>query len=99
MQRNSFLVIVSGLLLAGGLGVGGYFLTKSLWPATSNVAPPTLHPPGVRPKGTVPSVPFTDINAAAGLHFKHTNGATPKKLLPETMSGGVAFLDIDNDDK
>src|SRR5690606_23058869 len=33
----------------------------------------------------------------AGIEFVHENGATGEKLLPETMGGGCAFLDFDND--
>jgi len=46
---------------------------------------------------TVPELPFTDITAAAGVDFVHNNGARGDKLLPETMGGGVAFFDYDND--
>lgn len=45
----------------------------------------------------VPTARFTDITAAAGLTFVHTNGAYGEKLLPETTGGGCAFLDFDND--
>ncbi len=45
----------------------------------------------------IPTVKFTDITAAAGIKFVHHNGAYGDKLLPETMGGGVAFLDYDND--
>src|SRR3954469_11482149 len=48
---------------------------------------------------TVPEVPFKDITDKAGIRFRHTNGAFGKKLLPETMGSGVAFLDYDNDGK
>ena len=34
---------------------------------------------------------------AAGIKFVHNNGAYGDKLLPETMGGGVAFFDYDND--
>ncbi|HLJ92964.1 MAG TPA: CRTAC1 family protein [Gemmataceae bacterium] len=44
-----------------------------------------------------PNLRFTDITAKAGIHFEHVNGAFGKKLLPETMGSGVAFLDYDND--
>jgi hypothetical protein len=44
-----------------------------------------------------PSVTFTDVTAAAGIHFKHTSGAFGKKYLPETMGSGCAFLDFDGD--
>src|SRR5579859_2811773 len=44
-----------------------------------------------------PLAKFTDITAPAGITFSHVNGAYGDKLLPETMGGGVAFLDFDND--
>ena len=44
-----------------------------------------------------PSVVFTDGTETAGIDFVHVNGATGDKLLPETMGGGCAFVDYDND--
>ena len=44
-----------------------------------------------------PAVTFTDVTQAAGLRFRHTNGAFGKKYLPETMGAGGAFLDYDGD--
>src|SRR5260221_14540181 len=38
-------------------------------------------------------VRFTDITAAAGIHFVHNSGRAGKKWLPETMGSGSAFLD------
>ena len=43
------------------------------------------------------SIRFTDVTAAAGLHFRHNSGAFGKKYLPETLGSGCAFLDVDND--
>jgi enediyne biosynthesis protein E4 len=41
-------------------------------------------------------VQFTDITAAAGITFKHV--ASPeKRYIVESMSGGVALIDFDND--
>jgi len=47
----------------------------------------------------IPTVRFTDITRQAGITFVHENGAYGDKLLPETMGGGVAFFDFDNDGK
>src|SRR5438132_518185 len=45
----------------------------------------------------IPPVRFTDITEKAGIRFRHCSGAFGKKLLPETMGSGVAFIDFDND--
>jgi hypothetical protein len=42
-------------------------------------------------------VHFTDITAAAGIHFTHNAGRSGKKWLPETMGPGCAFFDADGD--
>ncbi|MCS7047312.1 MAG: VCBS repeat-containing protein, partial [Gemmataceae bacterium] len=52
---------------------------------------PRVHNPNV------PNVKFVDITEAAGIRFRHTNGSFGKKLLPETLGSGCAFLDYDND--
>lgn len=49
------------------------------------------------PPRELPRIPFTDITAEAGIDFVHESGARGAKLLPETMGGGVAFLDFDGD--
>jgi hypothetical protein len=53
-----------------------------------------------RPHVDVPEGPrlkFTDVTARSGLAFRHVNGATGSKLLPETMGSGVAVIDFDRD--
>ena len=42
------------------------------------------------------SVQFTDITTASGITFKHTL-SPEKKYIAESMSGGVALFDYDND--
>lgn len=44
-----------------------------------------------------PTVSFTDVTEQLGIDFVHNNGATGEKLLPETMGGGVALFDCDQD--
>jgi len=53
----------------------------------------------VKKREAKPGVPvqFVDVAQAAGLHFKHWNGASPEKYVLETMGSGVAFLDYNND--
>ena len=61
---------------------------------TSSTAPAKPDPTLPRPSG---SIQFTDVTAAAGIHFKYNSGAFGKKYLPETMGPGVCVLDYDND--
>jgi enediyne biosynthesis protein E4 len=42
-------------------------------------------------------VRYVDVTTASGLSFQHRNSATPSKFLIETMTGGVALFDYDND--
>src|SRR5437868_796150 len=53
-----------------------------------------LFPLGASP---VPDVQFTDVTGVTKIDFKHENSATSNKYLVETMGGGVALLDYDND--
>src|ERR1700747_2314347 len=50
----------------------------------------------LREKSSFAPLKFTDITASAGITFKHV--ASPdKKYIVESMSGGVALFDYDND--
>jgi hypothetical protein len=93
-MRKPFLI--AGLLVA--VGGGGYAVYKYLI-ASKTVAyvPPQIDAAPTRPTIAVPAVTFTDVTAAAGITFRHYNGAAGDKLLPETMGGGVAVIDYDAD--
>ena len=92
--RWSLVVLV---LVAVATGGGLYWvkhrpvkLATRLTPLSSPVVPAKLI-------AEIPVARFTDATAAAGITFSHNNGAYGDKLLPETMGGGVAFFDYDND--
>jgi hypothetical protein len=44
-----------------------------------------------------PDVSFSDITAKAGIRFKHANGVSSRKLMPESLGSGCAFIDYDGD--
>ena len=48
-------------------------------------------------QGPAPGFRLVDVTAAAGLTFRHNNGAFGRALLPETLGAGCAFLDYDRD--
>ena len=82
------------MLFRSALGWFGY-LHYSKKPAA--VVPPDIDPARSRQAIPVPSVKFADVTKASGVDFTHVNGATGKKLLPETMGSGVAVIDYDRD--
>ncbi len=49
----------------------------------------------VQPGAATPR--FSDVTAAAGIDFRHVNGATGSKFVIETVGAGVGFFDYDND--
>ena len=52
---------------------------------------------GDRASASTEEVQFVDVTQQSGLHFLHRNSATPFKYLIETMTGGVAIFDFDQD--
>ncbi len=91
---RSLLVAAAVLAIIGGATLIMWLNAKQ--PETKVVTPvaPTVRAEVETP---LPELPFKDITEAAGIKFVHENGASGEKLLPETMGGGVAFFDYDND--
>lgn len=89
-----------GLALAGGAAAGLVWL---LWPGPPPAAPgpaANVTGPAVAPSHAAPPerrVPFTNVTRDAGITWERTDGADGRKLLPETMGGGVAIADFDGD--
>jgi enediyne biosynthesis protein E4 len=95
MKSRIFIAIIALI----GVGVGVYFLVHWLNKSPGNVTPHDPGPAITRQVAEVPAIRFTDVTPGSGIKFKHENGATPQKLLPETMGGGVAVIDFDGDGK
>ncbi|HEU4401888.1 MAG TPA: VCBS repeat-containing protein, partial [Candidatus Polarisedimenticolia bacterium] len=58
---------------------------------TAGAAPPDA------PAGAIPFARFMDATAAAGIDFRHINGATGQKYMLETLGSGVCVFDYDGD--
>ena len=88
---------LAAVVALGAIGTGAWFLLRK--PAPVREPDPTPVTPALPRVVDQPmtAVPFTDIAKAAGIDFIHTTGASGEFLLPETMGGGVGFLDVDGD--
>ncbi len=89
------LVLLSVLLAVAGIVWIGLRPDQAPQPGPAPETP--LAETRAAPAVAIPKIPFTEITAEAGIDFVHTNGAEGQKLLPETMGGGGAFFDFDND--
>src|SRR6201996_9840114 len=49
------------------------------------------------PMSLTAPLPMFDVKRPSGLDFNHVNSPTPQKYLIETMPGGVALFDYNND--
>ena len=92
--RWSLLGFAAIAVIAGGILIVLKRKPAPLPPKITQLNAPTV--PKI-PNAEIPVARFTDITEEAGVAFVHNNGAYGDKLLPETMGGGVAFFDFDND--
>jgi len=89
--------LVALAILVALFGAAVFLLQRKAPPAPPRMTALSSPASPDRPQAEVPAVRFTDITRESGVTFTHVNGAYGEKLLPETMGGGVAFLDYDND--
>lgn len=68
-----------------------------LWGCGREPDAPAADPPLRSPEGSVPTVRFTDVTSAAGIHFKHTSGLSGRKYGVEALGSGAAFFDYNGD--
>lgn len=94
--RLSLIIIVVVGLAASGLM---WFLTGKMDEADTLIEAEVHAPesPVAPTVATPPDVLFTDVTEAAGVEFRHVNGAYGERLMPESIGSGLAFLDYDND--
>jgi hypothetical protein len=91
LRRSLVVLVALGVIAAGAI----WWLTRG--PGSSPVNQATRSQTAGTNVPAPPHVLFANITREAGIHFRHINGARGEKLLPETMGGGVAFFDFDND--
>ncbi len=96
--RRALLKSLAVVALLGAAGVAVFLATRPP-DLEETIEEADVPGPALLPRAAVepPAVEFTDITDQAGIRFVHENGAYGERLLPETMGGGVAFLDYDSD--
>lgn len=88
--------VIVGIVVVAGIG---YLIWRFTRPGEAPIDTPEIASARDRDSEEViiPAMRYTDITSQSGITFQHVNGAAGRKLLPETMGGGVAFFDYDND--
>lgn len=94
-RRSLAVLVAAGLVV----GIGVFWHSWGRAPVAVEAMTVVVPPPQEAPPVTVPRVTFTEVARSWGVAFHHTNAAQGSKLLPETMGGGVAVFDYDNDDR
>ena len=95
MTRKSSLL--AALVLVPPVALGGWAVWRYGFAPAAAVLVVKPNEAAVRQALPVPSVRFVDVTKTAGIDFRHENGLSGRKLLPETMGGGVVVIDYDND--
>jgi hypothetical protein len=65
--------------------------------APAPVEPASVAGPAPARAHATAALPFEDVTEAWGIDFRRTDGADGRRLLPETMGGGVGVWDVDAD--
>jgi hypothetical protein len=98
-MRSTLTKAIGGLILLAVVATGAY-VGYTKW-RVKPVEGPKVDPGQAFTRDTtafeLPKVTFTDMTAKAGITWRHVSGAFGRKLLPETMGGGVALFDFDGD--
>jgi hypothetical protein len=87
------------MVLGGCVALFIWLLTPPAAPQVEEFVPPSFRPPRAQelPPEAFPRTPFVEIAQAAGVRFRHINGAGGNWLMPEILGAGVAFFDFDGD--
>ncbi|MCA1594994.1 MAG: CRTAC1 family protein [Chloroflexi bacterium] len=99
MKRRTFLLGAAGALTLSGCKTKPAQPTLSL-PGLSLPSAPTTIIDRTQAAAAAPvtahPVRFTDVSGPAGIHWKYENGATGRHFYIETVGGGVALFDHNN---
>jgi len=88
------LAIVTASLLPAGCDHGAGTRAGRPQPGGRSAAAPAADAPSALPAGFAR---FEDATVAAGIGFRHVNGATGQKYMLETLGSGVCVFDYDGD--
>ncbi|HET6382119.1 MAG TPA: CRTAC1 family protein [Armatimonadota bacterium] len=97
MKRREFLVVGAALVMPGCKREPppDHFSPSSMPPAPSTIV--TRAHAQAAPQLTARPLRFTDVTRASGVRWEYENGATGRHLYIETIGGGVALFDYNND--
>jgi len=96
VKRRDFLTIGAALILPGCRRESPELVTPPARPPAVSTQV-TLAQSRAAAQITTHPLSFTDVTAAAGIDWTYENGATGRHLFIETVGGGVALFDYNND--
>jgi hypothetical protein len=91
--RSSLRVAVAGACLMGV----ALLLTSVASPQQRRSRPASPSAPATKKASSGASFAFTDVTQAAGIDFHLTCGSAEKRYIMDSMCGGIAVFDYDND--
>jgi len=86
-------LVLAFFAIAAAISLPGPAFPQRTLPSPAH-APTTLKRP---PENAPPTILFADVTRAAGIDFRLTCGGPEKRYIMESMCGGVAVFDYDND--
>lgn len=98
-STNKLLFWLMALALLSVVGLGLWYCWRVYFYKPPAPVIPAIEAIKPRDQVVVPKIKFTDVTKDAGITFRFFNGAAGDRLLPETMTGGVAIFDFDGDGK
>jgi hypothetical protein len=93
VPRTRWIVTVAGIVALLAWLPKELFPQRTSSPQKSSVGTPS----SPHAKSVLPSISFADVTRAAGIEFRLTCGGPDKLYIMDSMCGGVAAFDYDND--
>lgn len=94
LKRSLAVLTVVAVAIGGGVAIWALMPAEDEVELVTEIALPEVR---AVQSGGATKFTFLDITERSGVDWKHASGMEGEKLLPETMGGGIAIFDYDQD--